>query len=218
MSDVASPVLAKPEPPEPPRRSFLGRLAAVAATLPLAGWRWPRQAASVEYAAAATERQPNATTLAALGAAVLPSELGPEETTRAVESFQRWMDGYRPGAEINHGYGTGRIETVPADPRPQWKAQLAALDAEARRSGGQSFAALTRERRQALVRTAVSGGRGESLPSPLGARHVALALLGHFYDSPAATDLCYDAQIGRQQCRPLAAQREQPTPLARRSR
>jgi hypothetical protein len=68
------------------------------------------------------------------------------------------------------------------------------------------------------VRAALAGERGESLPSPLAAKHVALALLSHFYDSSAATDLCYESQIGRQQCRPLAAQAEKPTPLARRGR
>jgi hypothetical protein len=91
------------------------------------------------------------------------------------------------------------------------------LDADARRAGAPSFAVLPREARQAIVRTAIAGERGDSLPSPLAARHVAVALLAHFYDSPAATDLCYDARIGRQQCRPLAAQRQQPVPLTRRA-
>jgi hypothetical protein len=77
---------------------------------------------------------------------------------------------------------------------------------------------LSRERRQAAVRAALAGERGESLPSPLAARHVALALLAHFYESPAATDLCYESEIGRQQCRPLAAQARQPVALARRRR
>jgi hypothetical protein len=158
--------------------------------------------------------QPNAALLTALGDAVLPAELGEQGVTRAVADFQRWMDGYRPGAEANHGYGTGKLEQLPPDPRPQWRAQLAALDTEARRTG-QSFSALPRDRRQALVRTALAGERGDAMPNPLLAKHVALALLARFYDSPAATDLCYRAQIGRQQCRPLAAQREQPVALAR---
>ena len=92
------------------------------------------------------------------------------------------------------------------------------LDADARRHGGQSFAALAQEQRQALVRTSLAGERGEGLPSPLAARHVAIALLAHFYESPAATDLCYDARIGRQQCRPLAAQAQAPVSLDRRPR
>jgi hypothetical protein len=165
-------------------------------------------------AGAPPRRPPNATLLDALGDAVLPAELGADGVARAVGEFQRWMNAYEPAAEANHGYGTGRIERLPADPRPQWRSQLAALDADARRTGS-SFGALPRERRQALIRAGVQTERGDALPDPLLARHVALALLAHFYDSPAATDLCYDAQIGRQQCRPLAAQRQQPVPLAR---
>ena len=177
--------------------------------------RGPR--ATVMAAAAESLRQPNAVLLHALGDAVLPAELGADGVTHAAQEFQRWMNGYQPGAEANHGYGTGRIEQLPADPRPQWRSQLAALDADARRTGS-SFSALPRERRQALVRAALRNERGDALPDPLLARHVALALLAHFYDSPAATDLCYGAQIGRQQCRPLSAQRQQPVPLARKGR
>lgn len=206
---------AIPETAESPRRSFLTRLAGLMAAWPLldrsvlrlAGHRTPQG-----------QSQPNVAVLAALGAAVLPAELGADGTSRAVADFQRWMDGYRPGAEANHGYGTGRIERLAADPRPQWRSQLAALDAEARRSGGQSFAALSTDQRQALVRTALAGERGESLPSPLAARHIALALLAHFYDSPAANDLCYQTQIGRQQCRPLDAVRQAPVALSRGGR
>ncbi len=127
------------------------------------------------------------------------------------------MEGYRPGAEANHGYGTGTIQRLPADPRPRWLAQLAALDEAARRRYGASFAALSRGDRQTIVRTAVAGVRGDSLPTPLTAPHVALALLAHFYDSPAATDLCYQANIARQQCRPLRAAPQQPVPLTRRA-
>ena len=168
-------------------------------------------------AASPPRRPPNATILDALGDAVLPAELGADGVSRAVAEFQRWMEGYRPGAEANHGYGTGKIEQLPADPRPRWRSQLAALDADARRNGP-SFSALPRDQRQAFVRALLQNERGDALPNPLLARHVALALLAHFYDSPAATDLCYDAQIGRQQCRPLAAQRQQPVALGRKGR
>jgi hypothetical protein len=208
MRQTSSPPATLPPPSPSPRRTFVARLAGLMAAWPLLGRRLsvgiPRFA-------------PNASLLEALGDAVLPAELGPYGTTRAVNEFRQWMDGYRPGAEANHGYGTGRIDRVPADPRPQWRAQLASLDTEARR-GGISFASLSRERRQAIVRTALAGERGESLPSPLAARHIAVALLAHFYESPLATDMCYDAQIGRQQCRPLAAQAQHPVALARRPR
>jgi len=199
-----------------PRRTFVARVTGLIAAWPLLGRiRRPRALAAAHPVQPPS--QPNAALLDAVGDAVLPTELGADGVTRAVAEFQRWMDGYQPGAEANHGYGTGRIERLAADPRPQWRSQLAALDTEARGSG-QPFMALPRARRQALVRAALRGERGEALPSPLLARHVALALLAHFYDSPAATDLCYDAQIGRQQCRPLATQRQQPVPLARRER
>ena len=196
------------------RRSFLARVAGVLAAIPLVD----RRMRGASRRATATEPQPNAMPLSALAAAVLPAELGSAGTARAVANFQRWMDGYRPGAEVNHGYGTGRIERLEADPRPQWRSQLAALDADARRAGGRSFGALTIEQRQAIVRAALAGERGETLPAPLAARHVAVALLAHFYESPEANDLCYEAQIGRQQCRPLAAQGQRPVPLSRRGR
>jgi len=210
MSDAAHPSSA--DALTPPRRSFVARLAGAFVAIPLLG---PRLVPKLGRRAATI--QPNDAVLSALGDAVLPSELGVDGVRRAVGEFQRWMDGYRPDAEATHGYGTGRIDRLPSDPRPAWRSQLQSLDTEARRSG-QSFVALPRERRQALVRTVLAGERGESLPSPLAAKHVALALLAHFYDSSAATDLCYDAQIGRQQCRPLAAQAQRPTPLARRGR
>ena len=211
MSDAAPHF---PPDEETPRRSFVARMASTLVAVPLLGPKFlPRSTDS-----ASTPGQPNDAVLSALADAVLPSDLGAEGIRRAAGEFQRWVDGYQPNTEAAHGYGTGRINRLPADPRPAWRAQLQSLDAEARRSGGQSFAALTRERRQALVRTALAGERGESLPAPLAAKHVALALLAHFYDSPTATDLCYESQIGRQQCRPLAGQAQRPAPLTRRGR
>jgi hypothetical protein len=185
-----------------PRRTFVARLAGLIASWPVIG----RATVSRAFAGQPDRTglsQPNAALLGALGDAVLPAELGAPGVARAVAEFERWMTGYRPGAEANHGYGTGKIERLPADPRPAWRAQLEALDVEAR---------------QSLIRTALAGERGESFPNPLLARHIALAMLAHFYDSAVATDLCYDAEIGRQQCRPLAAQREQPVALGRRAR
>jgi hypothetical protein len=196
-----------------PRRAFVARVAGLVAAWPIFR-RVPLARAAERFAASAP---PNATPLGALADAVLPRELGPAGIARAAANFQQWMDGYRPGAEATHGYGTGRIERLPADPRPNWQTQLAALDTSARRDGGQPFARQQRERRQALIRTALAGERGEGLPNPLAARHVALALLAHFYDSPAATDLCYSAEIGRQLCRPLGSQQRQPVALRRRS-
>ena len=208
---------ARPTSRSTPRRSFVARVTGLLAAWPVLGRvRLSRAAVGYPHGEPSTA-QPNAALLSAVGDAVLPAELGPQGVTRAVAEFQRWMDAYQPGAEANHGYGTGRIERLPADPRPQWRSQLAALDADAQRTG-QSFNALPRDRRQTMIRAALAGERGDAMPNPLTAKHVALALLAHFYDSPAATDLCYRAQIGRQQCRPLSAQHAQPVALTRADR
>jgi hypothetical protein len=201
--------------PVTPRRRFAARVIGVMAAWPvLSRFRIRDGAASAPDFGRV---MPNATPLGAVGEAVLPSDLGAAGIERAVSEFDRWMQAYQPGAEANHGYGTGKIERLAGDPRPQWRAQLVSLDADARRAGAPSFAALPREARQAIVRTALAGERGDALPSPLAARHIALALLAHFYDSPAAADLCYGVQIGRQLCRPLSAQRQQPVALTRRT-
>ena len=137
---------APSSPAHSPRRAFVARLAGVIATWPFVGSRLSAIVPSRFGITPASERAPNATLLDALGDAVLPAELGPSGVTLTVRAFQQWMDEYRPGAEANHGYGTGRIESVPADPRPHWRDQLAALDSAARRDGA-SFARLSRERR-----------------------------------------------------------------------
>src|SRR5678815_392428 len=124
-----------------PRRTFVARVTGVIAAWPLLGRI--RGLRAMAAAASPPRLRPNATILDALGDAVLPAELGADGVSRAVVEFQRWMDGYRPGAEANHGYGTGKIEHLPADPRPRWRSQLAALDADARRNGP-SFSASPR--------------------------------------------------------------------------
>src|ERR671915_98576 len=53
--------------------------------------------------------------VAALAAAVLPSELGAVGITRAAADFQRWVAGYKEGAELVHGYGTAVIGKTVAD-------------------------------------------------------------------------------------------------------
>lgn len=214
--DSARPLSPTPAAPGTPRRTFLAKFAAGLAAFSAAARQLAVPPAARAESRIAQGAQPNAALLSALGAAVLPAELGPA-TARAIADFQRWMDGYQPGAEANHGYGTGTIQRLPADPRPRWRAQLAALDEVARQRYGASFASLSRDDRQAIVRAALTDVRGDSLPTPFTAQHVALALLAHFYDSPAATDLCYQANIARQQCRPLRSAPRQPVPLTRRA-
>jgi anthranilate phosphoribosyltransferase len=134
-----------------------------------------------------------------------------------VRAFSDWGTGYHEGAELVHGYGTSRLRTLGPTPVTRWTTQLADLDARAQRVHQKRFAALTPAEREAIVRAALQGQRIDRMPAVADANHVAIALLAHFYDSAAATDLCYEAQIGKQTCRPLAAQARKPLPMIKLS-
>jgi hypothetical protein len=189
------------------RREFMGWLAGL---LPAAGIVRQAHAASTAYLAAAPE------TLDALGAAVLPAELGSAQVGRVVAGFRRWIDGYHENAELNHCYGNSRLRFSGPTPATRWAKQLDDLDASARAAHGSSFAAVTIAQRQEIIRPLIAAERG--IPaSPDGGTHVALALLGFFYGSPLATDLCYESAIGKSTCRPLGDSSKHPAPRARAS-
>lgn len=191
------------------RRTFL---AALAATLPTA------LAVRLAHAAAVDDLVERPETLLALGEVVLPTELGPGRLSASVEGFRRWMTGYREGAELVHGYGTSNLERTGPTPVTRWVAQLDALDRAAERAQSRSFATLSFAQRQELVRAELDGVKADRIPPIARCPHVALALLSHFYNGSAATDLCYDAQILRENCRPLASSTRKPLPLARAGR
>jgi hypothetical protein len=182
------------------RREFVGWLAAV---VPAGFVVRHAHAQSIAHLIAAPE------TLDALGLAVLPSELGAAETARVVGGFRRWIDGYHAGAEVNHAYGNSRLRFIGPTPATRWTKQLDDLEAAARAAHGRSFASLSVDERQAMVRPLVAGERG--IPgSPDGGAHVATALLGFFYASSEANDLCYEAAIGKSTCRPLSESSKKP--------
>jgi len=149
-----------------------------------------------------------------VGDLVLPGELGVAGRDAAVAAFQRWADGYDPVPELNHGYGTSEIRYGPPDPVPGWQAQLDALDVEAQRRHGAAFTALSREQRLVLLLGHVDAVEGDSLPSPLRARHVAVALLAHWAGTPEATDRCYGVRISPQTCRGLASSGDEPESIS----
>ena len=152
--------------------------------------------------------------LTALADAILPSELGRNGTRSTAERFERWTSNFRPGAELNHGYGTGELQHTVADPWPRWRGQLAALDADARRLHRAGFAEIGREQRKSMIAALLEAQNVERIPpSPIVADHVALALLGWFYNQPEATDLAYRARIAKETCRPLGEAPSQPRPL-----
>jgi len=186
------------------RRRFL---ASMAAAVPLASL------ARRAHAAALLHVSSEPATLDALAEAVLPSVLGRSGATRAAAAFRDWGANYHESAELLHGYGTSRLRSTGPTPLTRWTTQLDDLEAQAQTKQHRRFRDLSVADRTALVREALQGQRLDRMPSVADAGHVAVALLAHFYDSSAANDLCYDAQIGRLTCRPLSASSRKPLPL-----
>lgn len=184
------------------RRAFV-RLTAVGSTLLLLPRRaWSRIRGELD-----------GPMLAALGGAVLPSDLGPDGQTRVAEDFGRWVREFRPGAELSHPYGSAQLRYGPDDPSPRWAEQLQELDRTARDRHGTPFAELAPDARRDLVRRGIGEGGTEGFPSVAQSRHVAVALLAFFYESPQATNLAYRATIDPGSCRELTSAPDRPTPL-----
>ena len=145
--------------------------------------------------------------LDAIADVVLPAEA---DRKAAVRAFTDWIAGYREGADTDHGYGNTRVRATGASPARNYPAQIAALDAAARAAGAASFAAAARDERRRLIEAAIADARVERLSArPTGA-HIASDLMGHYFNSPAASDLCYRAAIGRDACRGLPGSEKAP--------
>ncbi len=140
-------------------------------------------------------------TLAALAEVVLPSEA---DRTAAVAAFVAWHDNYREGADTDHGYGNTRIRALGSPPANSYPPQIAALDAAARSMGAPAFARAPIDQRRAIVEAAIAGAKIDRLPARPTGGHIATDLMGHYFNSSAATDLCYGAEIKRDACRGLA--------------
>jgi hypothetical protein len=150
--------------------------------------------------------------LLAVADVVLPaSELGKDGVAGVVSGFQAWLDGFEPVAELDHPYlSSSEIQYGPPDPRPRWQSQLDGLEIEAQKKYGGGFTTLgIRERRQ-MIERAMRDDRLDRLPVIAEAHHVATALLSYFYATPEATDLCYEATIGRFGCQGLEAGVQKP--------
>ena len=153
--------------------------------------------------------------LAALADTVLPESLGAAAHARTVRDFTAWIGAYTPVAEEMHGYGNAEITYTPADPAPNWSAQLEALDLYARQTRRKGFVALPLPERRDVVRRQLASVRNAALPSnPLTAPHVAVALLSYWATSPGAHDAAYGARILRGECRGLGNVARKPLPLA----
>ncbi len=152
-------------------------------------------------------------TLRALGDVVLPGELGPEGRARVIAGFLTWLDDYRANADTDYGYGFPRLRRTPPSPAARYPPQLEALEEAARRRGA-GFAESSPDVRRAIVESAIAAAQVDRLPRRPDGGHVATDLMGYFFASVDATDLCYRARIGRDTCRGLAGSGERPAPLA----
>lgn len=187
------------------RRTFLKQSASLFSALAAARCAPDRPARPVDAALDTAQ-------LEALADAVLPvSQLGADGVRRVAAAFLSWLKRFEPVTEQPHGYGSAEVRYGPPDPAPRWAAQLEALDLEAERRHGQSFAALPVTARRDLI--AAQLGRDGDLPRPARAEHIAVGLLAYFYGTSEATDLCYRARIGRETCRGLEVLPEEPAPL-----
>jgi hypothetical protein len=141
----------------------------------------------------------HAAALREMAAIVLPGEVDAE---RVAHEFAAWVNGYRAGAETDHGYGNTRIRVKGASPASAYVTQLSALHGKVSRES------ITAALQQAGV---------TELPRTPGASHVAADLMAFYFRSSDANDLCYQAQIGRDQCRGLAGSDRPPAPLKGRA-
>jgi hypothetical protein len=139
-------------------------------------------------------------TLRAIADVVLPSAANKDAAVRA---FTAWIANYKEAADTDHGYGNTRVRPTGPSPSRNYAAQVAALDAAAVAKGAASFAATTVEQRRAILEAAIADAKVERLSArPTGA-HIATDVMGHYFNSSVANDLCYRAAIGRDDCRGL---------------
>jgi hypothetical protein len=158
----------------------------------------------------------SAATLRALAEVVLPASLGTAFLDRKTAAFVTWVNGYRPHAEMEHGYGFTRIQYKAAHPAPQYLKNLQALEAAAQANGGTSFALLDTRARKQIVESALGEAQVKALPqSPTGG-HIVPDLMAFYFRSSEAADVCYEADIRRDDCRGLRGIDQQPRPLRKR--
>lgn len=196
------------------RRTFVSWLSAVGALLGIVGRVRSAQGAVAARNAGAQTSSLDPAVVAGLAAAILPTELGESNFSRVGREFSQWIDGYRAGVELVHPYGSADLRNTGESPLNRWRDQLSALDQQSRQQHQRAFTALTVAQRRDLVTAAVASDRTNRWPEPLGANHVALALLSWYFASPDAVNRCYSARIDRNQCRPLVNAPRQPLPLA----
>jgi len=145
-------------------------------------------------------------TLRELAAVVLPSELGGEGTDHVVGQFIRWVKEYRPGTDMEHGYGFTRVRSKPASPAPTYMKQLASLREPL-------DAATNVSDKRKVGEEALGRANIRDLPAAPDGKHIVSDLMSFYFRSSDANDLCYRAAIRRDACRGLDGSDNPPPPL-----
>ena len=178
------------------RRTALDWLAAAAGVLRLPALRAWAQTAGFPGEHAATLRE--------LAAVVLPASLGRPAIVQVAARFEQWVRDYRPGAEMEHGYGVTRIRFQPSSPAAAYREQLSALKASL---GGDPDA-----KRKAVAAALTQAGI-DALPRLPDGKHIVSDLISFYFHSGQGYDLCYGAAIERDRCRGLDGSDNPPPPL-----
>jgi hypothetical protein len=147
--------------------------------------------------------------LLALAAAVLPSELGEAGIAQAADAFQQWLKDYRPGAELDQGYGDPRLAQAADSPASRYRAQLDDL----RQRCGARLAAVPLPERRRVIAQALEDAKLRSLPLIPDGGHVATDLMAHYFNGADANDRMHGRYIGRFACRGLPGSELRPPAL-----
>lgn len=208
------------------RRNFLKRLIGVLPTWSVLRRGSPGADHATSLQAGVDPESSRTETLVGLAEIVLPTEaLGAggggaadaaaERLAATVEEFERWRDGFRPAAELDHPYlWSDELRYGPSDPRPRWSSQLDSLEEEAQGRFQRPYASLGFEERRNLLVGQLPAELPDDLPHAAEAEHIAVAVMAWFFATPRANDLCYRAAIGRHECRGLPEVVNEPSPLA----
>ncbi len=187
------------------RRTLLRQLVSGAAGLPLLRVRLGAQELSSDHIFVLREA----------AATVLPSALGRGGQDEAVDVFLRWARNYKEGVPLSHGYGHPRLVRSGPSPSSGYPGQIEALRQAAQARGGR-FGALPLETRRALLDEAFTAAAVRNLPGRPDGKHVVADLMAHYFRSSAASDLCYNARIGRHTYRAISVTTVRPRPLGDR--
>ena len=189
------------------RRTLLQWFAATVAAGPIARLH--------VFAQAPTFTSADKATLNAIADVVLPGALGARGRRDVVDRFTAWFVNYRSGADMGHGYGNDTVRNPSgAAPGSRYPEQLAAFEKAARDKGAASFAALALADRHVLIEAALSTLQAASrMPARPNGANVTVDLMGFYFNSGDAYDLCYNAAIGREHCRGLDGSDRAPSAL-----